>query len=348
MTLPDWLDPLYEAAEMRAVDAWAIEQQGVPSLDLMERAGVGLARVTAALARPGPVASSRGKGNNGGDGLVAARLLRAEGGRCDVLAAADLDGLRGDARANLERLPGPAPQPFAPELLDGSGVVVDALLGTGFEGEPREPLASAIAAINAQDAPVVACDVPSGIDAASGEVQGEAVRATGHRDLPRPQARPLRRARQGPRRHGARARHRHPARGAQRPGRRTDRRARADALSTRGSAAAASSRPAWSWWSAARAGSPARRRMAARSAQRAGAGYVQVAVPASVQPAVDAAPAGADEPWPARRGRLPHAGGRRAGAAAGRARGRGGARAGARPGRGRPGIRPRAWPAASR
>ena len=177
MTLPDWLDPLFEAAGMRAVDAWAIEERGVPSLDLMERAGTGLARLTAELARPGPIRVLVGKGNNGGDGLVAARLLRAEGREVDVCAAADLDGLRGDARLNLERLPGAAPLRFAPELLDGSGAIVDALLGTGFEGEPREPLASAIAAIAEQDAPVIACDVPSGVDATTGEVQSIAVRA---------------------------------------------------------------------------------------------------------------------------------------------------------------------------
>src|ERR671930_1932114 len=132
MTLPDWLDPLYEAAEMRAVDRWAIEEQGVPSLDLMERAGTGLARVTAAAAGPGPVRIVVGKGNNGGDGLVVARLLRQEGREVDVLAAADLDGLKGDARTNLERLPGDPPEPFDPQRLEGSGVVVDALLGTGF------------------------------------------------------------------------------------------------------------------------------------------------------------------------------------------------------------------------
>ena len=74
--LPDWLDPVYEAAEMRAVDAWAIEEQGVPEADLMERAGLGLARVTAAVAGGGPVRIVVGKGNNGGDGRVAARLLR--------------------------------------------------------------------------------------------------------------------------------------------------------------------------------------------------------------------------------------------------------------------------------
>ncbi|HET8673180.1 MAG TPA: NAD(P)H-hydrate epimerase, partial [Thermoleophilaceae bacterium] len=83
MTLPDWLDPLYEAAEMRAADSWAIEDQGVPGIDLMERAGLGLARVTARAAaaggRAGPIRIVVGKGNNGGDGLVAARVLREDG-----------------------------------------------------------------------------------------------------------------------------------------------------------------------------------------------------------------------------------------------------------------------------
>ena len=177
MSLPDWLDPLYNADEMRAVDAWAIEEQGVPSLDLMERAGLGLARVTAEVAADGPVRVVIGKGNNGGDGLVAARLLREEGRVVDVLAVAPVEELSGDPAAMLERLPGSPPEPFAPERLEGSGAVVDALLGTGFSGSPREPVAGAIAAINEQDAPVVACDVPSGVDASSGEVEGQAVRA---------------------------------------------------------------------------------------------------------------------------------------------------------------------------
>ena len=177
MGLPGWLEPLYEAGEMRAADTWAIEEQGVASLDLMERAGLGLARVTAAAAREGPARIVVGKGNNGGDGLVAARLLREEGREVDVLAAGPLDQLGGDARENLERLPGEAPEPFSAGRLEGSGVVVDALLGTGFEGEPREPVGGAIAAINDQDAPVVACDVPSGVNASNGEVEGEAVRA---------------------------------------------------------------------------------------------------------------------------------------------------------------------------
>jgi hydroxyethylthiazole kinase-like uncharacterized protein yjeF len=178
LSLPDWLDPLWEAAEMRAADAHAIEAAGVPSLDLMERAGLGLARVAAeAATRDGPIRIVVGKGNNGGDGLVAARILRSDGRDVDVLQTADLGELHGDAAANLDRLDGPAPQPFEPERLDGSSVIVDALLGTGFEGSPREPIAGAIAAINAAGATVVACDVPSGVNASTGEVAGEAVRA---------------------------------------------------------------------------------------------------------------------------------------------------------------------------
>ncbi|HEX8066013.1 MAG TPA: NAD(P)H-hydrate dehydratase [Thermoleophilaceae bacterium] len=162
---------------MRAADRCAIEEMGVPSLDLMERAGAGLARVVAELAGPGPVRVVAGKGNNGGDGLVCARLLREEGREVDVLAAGDPAELRGDARANLERLPGPPPEPFEPDRLAGSAAIVDAMLGTGFEGEPREPVAGAIAAINDAGAPVVACDVPSGVNASTGEVEGDAVRA---------------------------------------------------------------------------------------------------------------------------------------------------------------------------
>jgi len=176
--LPEWLDPLYDADEMRACDAWAIDEQGVPSLDLMERASLGLARLTARLARPGlPIRVIVGPGNNGGDGLAAARLLREEGRVVDVLAVAPLDKLRGDALANLERLPGDPPEPFAAERLDGSGAIVDALLGTGFEGAPRDLVAAAIAAIDAAAAPVIACDVPSGVDASTGEVLTDAVRA---------------------------------------------------------------------------------------------------------------------------------------------------------------------------
>jgi NAD(P)H-hydrate epimerase len=186
-----WLAPLVDAELMRATDAWAIEERGVPSLDLMERAGEGLERVAlqVAGARPGPVVVVCGKGNNGGDGLVAARLARAAGRDVRVsLVGADVAELTGDPRANLERLPGPGPEPFAPAALDGAAVVVDALLGTGATGAPHDPAARAITAMNACGAPVVAADVPSGVDASTGAVAGEAVRATAtatfHRSKP--------------------------------------------------------------------------------------------------------------------------------------------------------------------
>src|SRR4051794_34389016 len=162
---------------MRAADKHAIEQARVPSLDLMERAGAGLARVVAQAAGDGPIRVVIGKGNNGGDGLVVARLLREDGRQVDVLAVGNPDELQGDAQANLDRLPGEPPRDFAPEALEGSAAIVDAMLGTGFEGRPREPVAAAIRAINEAGSVVVACDVPSGVNASNGEVSGEAVTA---------------------------------------------------------------------------------------------------------------------------------------------------------------------------
>jgi NAD(P)H-hydrate epimerase len=168
-----WLEPLPDAEAMRAGDRWAIEERGIASLELMERAGEGLARVVSSLVAAGPVAVVCGKGNNGGDGLVAARLLRAAGRDVRVLLLDD--DLSGDARANRERLD--EVEAFAPQRLAGAAVVVDAVLGTGFAGEPREPALGAIEAINGCGAPVVAADVPSGVDASTGEVAGAAVRA---------------------------------------------------------------------------------------------------------------------------------------------------------------------------
>jgi ADP-dependent NAD(P)H-hydrate dehydratase / NAD(P)H-hydrate epimerase len=263
--LPDWLDPLYEAAEMRAADTWAIEEQGVPQDDLMERAALGLARVTAALAGPGPIRIVAGKGNNGGDGRVAARLLAEDGYEVEVI-----DGTA----------------PFEVERLAGSGAIVDALLGTGFEGEPREPLASAIWAINRHDAPVVACDVPSGVNASTGEVEAEAVRADATATF-----------------HGSKVGlHVQPGkghagsvevaeigipRGAPAPGaagmiservlKLYPRRGRSGSKFDSGVVVVVGG-------AVGLTGAPT---MAARSASRAGAGYVQVAVPEPVQPSVD-------------------------------------------------------------
>ncbi|HEY1687586.1 MAG TPA: NAD(P)H-hydrate dehydratase [Solirubrobacteraceae bacterium] len=182
--LPQWCIPLPDAQRMRAIDRWAIDQRGTPSLDLMERAGAAVAAATERVCPDGPIAILCGKGNNGGDGLVAARLLRDAGRDVDVLMPVDPSELSGDAAENLARLQGDAPirlhgdpSTEASAALAKAKTIVDALLGTGFRGPPEGELAQAIEAIKAADAPVVSVDVPSGVDASSGAVTGVAVSA---------------------------------------------------------------------------------------------------------------------------------------------------------------------------
>jgi ADP-dependent NAD(P)H-hydrate dehydratase / NAD(P)H-hydrate epimerase len=172
-----WLNPLYDADGMRAVDRWAIEEMGVPSLDLMEAAGAAVAEAVAEVAPDGPVRVVCGKGNNAGDGLVAARRLSEMGYEVEALLLWPAEELSGDAAANLGRFEAEhVEDDLAPRLVD-SGAVVDAIFGTGFAGEAREPARGAIAAIGGCGAPVVACDIASGLDASSGEVVGIAVEA---------------------------------------------------------------------------------------------------------------------------------------------------------------------------
>jgi hydroxyethylthiazole kinase-like uncharacterized protein yjeF len=175
--LPDWLTPLPNAATMRAVDRWAIEERGVAGLDLMERAGAGVARAVEQVAGDGPVTVVCGKGNNGGDGLVVARLLRDAGRDVTIVCVAPPEDFAGDTRTNLDRLPGDGPVRLTEGVCAQAVVVVDALLGTGFEGEPRGTVAEAIDVVNRAMVPVVCVDVPSGVDASTGVVSGRAVRA---------------------------------------------------------------------------------------------------------------------------------------------------------------------------
>jgi NAD(P)H-hydrate epimerase len=177
VSLPDFLIGLPDPERMRATDQWAISELGIPGQELMERAGAGLAGLVRDVAPEGAVAVVCGKGNNGGDGYVAARLLRDEGREVRVLALAPPEELRGDARANARRLPGEPPQPFYDARLQGAAVAVDAILGTGFAGAPHGGAQTAIEALNASGVPVVAADVPSGVDASTGVVSGAAVHA---------------------------------------------------------------------------------------------------------------------------------------------------------------------------
>lgn len=178
---------------MRALDRWAIDDEGVPGLELMERAGEAVAREVERLCDEAPVTVLCGKGNNGGDGFVVARLLRERGRHVAVVSVAPPEELSGDARTNLERLSGPpvlrldgtpwegpVAGPAAAEhrdVLPPGGLAVDALLGTGFSGAPHGAVADAIVAICRCGDPVLSVDVPSGVDASSGEVQGPAVSA---------------------------------------------------------------------------------------------------------------------------------------------------------------------------
>ncbi len=175
-----WLRPLYDADGMRAVDSWAIEEQGTPSLELMEAAGAAVAEAAREVAGTGPARVVCGKGNNGGDGLVAARHLSAIGYEVEALLLWPAAELSPDARSNLSRFGGRIAEVAPDEIADalaGSGVVVDAVFGTGFEGAPRAPADAAIEAINACGAPVIAADIASGVDASTGETEGVAVEA---------------------------------------------------------------------------------------------------------------------------------------------------------------------------
>jgi NAD(P)H-hydrate epimerase len=171
---------IYSAAQVRALDAFEIEKRRVPGFTLMTRAAqaaVDLLRARWPQARR--VAVVCGAGNNGGDGYVLARLAQQAGLETLVLAATPPDRLTGDARrAHDEWLAaGGHAHPFAADALPGSDVIVDGLLGTGFHPPARAETLAVIHAINAAKRPVLSLDVPSGVDADSGAVHEEAVRA---------------------------------------------------------------------------------------------------------------------------------------------------------------------------
>ncbi|MGB6606044.1 MAG: NAD(P)H-hydrate dehydratase [Steroidobacteraceae bacterium] len=171
---------LYSTAQVRALDAHAIEALGIPGYTLMKRAAEAALR---ALRSRWPMAHRIvvvcGGGNNGGDGYVLARFAQAAGLTVTVAAAGAPEQLRGDARRAYEdfRNSDGRIQPFAPALLSQGEVLVDALLGTGLRDGVRADTSRVIRAINAADRPVFALDVPSGLDSDAGVALGETVRA---------------------------------------------------------------------------------------------------------------------------------------------------------------------------
>ena len=176
---------LATAAQMREMDRQTIEDFGVPSLVLMENAALRVVDVIAE--RYGPLRGKQievvcGKGNNGGDGLAIARHLAVRF-KADVTVwlAADPSAFTGDAAANYKMM-----QAFGlqqglsnvPGAREGEAdLLIDALLGTGLKGGVTGELAQIINAMNAAGCPIVSVDVPSGLDADTGNVEGACVRA---------------------------------------------------------------------------------------------------------------------------------------------------------------------------
>ena len=174
--------------QMQELDRRTIEEFGTAGEVLMERAGMGVVRVVRALLdRRGlwerSVRCYAGKGNNGGDAFVAARLLKEQGIDTEVYLAGRHDDVSGDARIHFDRMVDagvsfderPDPERWGEGDLERVGILVDGLLGTGTSGAPRGPVLSAIREINeaSSSALVVAIDTPSGLDADTGKTPGE-------------------------------------------------------------------------------------------------------------------------------------------------------------------------------
>lgn len=178
--------PILTREQMRAYDAYAIDACRVPGVVLMENAGRGAADVIAEQGTLGPVIIVCGTGNNGGDGFVVARHLLARGIYTETILLGPEDRVRGDARLNLDALVGLGGRVTlvtdddvseVEEALQTATLAVDAIFGTGLSRPVEGRYAAAIEALNEADCLCVALDIPSGIDANTGQVLGVAVRA---------------------------------------------------------------------------------------------------------------------------------------------------------------------------
>ena len=175
------------AEQMRTLDRRAIEERGVPSLELMERAANALAEaaIDTAANAPGRAVCFCGPGNNGGDGVACARLLLEAGFEVRCILVGQREKLTCDTRAMEARLAaaGGVLEPFTPDDPDFAAwclkadVMVDAIFGIGLNTEVRGDALTAVHMMNTCDIPVVSADIPSGVEADTGRVLGEAVRA---------------------------------------------------------------------------------------------------------------------------------------------------------------------------
>lgn len=178
--------PSLSREQIRELDRRAIEEYGVPGIVLMENAGRGVVDTLRALKARGPFLIACGKGNNAGDGFVIARHLDLLGHAVQIALWADPEELEGDAACNYQiavrsGLPIAAgaerAEAVVAEAATEAGWILDALLGTGIRGAPRPPLDGAIEQLNAAQRPLLAVDLPSGLDADTGRAAGTVIRA---------------------------------------------------------------------------------------------------------------------------------------------------------------------------
>ena len=179
--------------QVRAVDSWAINTLGISGVVLMENAGRSCAELIKekfkAIAKP-KVCIFCGTGNNGGDGYVIARHLLNSNFKVVVVICGDRTKVKGDAKINLdilEKLGSPVEQLNLKEddvparvkaFTADSDMVVDGLFGTGLSGQLRDDYIQLIDCINACDCPILAVDIPSGLDCDNGKPLGAAVKAS--------------------------------------------------------------------------------------------------------------------------------------------------------------------------
>lgn len=190
---PDKKTMVLSREQVRAFDRWAIDTLGIPGVVLMENAGRSCAELIkeklAGVTQP-KVCIFCGTGNNGGDGYVIARHLLNSGFQVTVVVCGDPNRIKGDAKINLdilERLDQPIERLSIADgdisrrirtLTGGADMLVDGLFGTGLSGQLSNEYQQLIESINAQDCPILAVDIPSGLDCDTGEPLGAAIRAT--------------------------------------------------------------------------------------------------------------------------------------------------------------------------
>jgi ADP-dependent NAD(P)H-hydrate dehydratase / NAD(P)H-hydrate epimerase len=163
-------------AEMERADRLTLAS-GTPAFSLMLGAGQAVAEAAMDLAEDGPIVVVAGPGNNGGDGFVAAAELAARGREVSVILLCERDSLQGDAASAARGWKYPV-LPFNPQAIGRPALIVDALFGAGLNRLVKGEAHEMIQAINAHGAPVLAVDLPSGVNGTSAAVMGVAVRAT--------------------------------------------------------------------------------------------------------------------------------------------------------------------------